>query len=254
MAEKKATPKKETMAAEAKAAEVKTEPAAATESRPERNIFKALNGVMNEVGAIGKDNKTSGYASFNFRGIDDVYNTLNPLFAKYGVLPVPNILDHTRETRKSRKGDDLLYSIVTVEYTFYALDGTNIKAVVIGEAMDTGDKATNKAMSIAYKYACFQVLCIPTEVQGNDPARVQDPDGYTHEPTRTPHAQREPVVCPKCNGEVKAAKGKSGVVLTAQQVLDELGTCSDCFRAAQENKPDVMTGRELAEQQAAQNG
>ena len=41
-------------------------------------------------------------------------------------------------------------------------------AVTIGEGMDSGDKATNKAMAIAFKYACFQVFCIPTE-EMNDP-------------------------------------------------------------------------------------
>lgn len=40
--------------------------------------------------------------------------------------------------------------------------------------MDSGDKATNKAMSAAYKYAAFQAFAIPTE--GDN-----DADGSTHE-------------------------------------------------------------------------
>lgn len=60
-------------------------------------------------------------------------------------------------------------SICKIKYTFFAEDGSSVYAIVIGEGMDTGDKATNKAMSIAFKYACFQVFCIPTE-------EMQDPD------------------------------------------------------------------------------
>ena len=67
----------------------------------------------------------------------------------------------------------LLYTRLTIRFDFIAIDGSSISATVIGEAMDSGDKATNKAMSIAFKYACFQVFCIPTE-------EMQDPDSETH--------------------------------------------------------------------------
>ena len=72
----------------------------------------------------------------------------------------------------SQKGGTLIYSICRIKYTFYAEDGSNVSAVVIGEGMDSGDKATNKAMSIAFKYACFQVFCIPTE-EMKDKNKVQ---------------------------------------------------------------------------------
>jgi hypothetical protein len=87
---------------------------------------------------------------------------------------VPEILEQTREERTNSKGTLLIYSICKVKYTFYAEDGSSISATVIGEGMDTGDKATNKAMSIAFKYACFQVFCIPTE-------EMVDPDAECHE-------------------------------------------------------------------------
>ena len=121
--------------------------------------------------AIGK-NKKNTTQGFMFRGIDDVMNTFQPLLAKHKVFMVPQILEQTREERQTSKGGTLIYSICKIKYIFYAEDGSSIEAIVVGEGMDSGDKATNKAMAIAMKYAMFQVFCIPTE-------EMRDPDGET---------------------------------------------------------------------------
>lgn len=138
-----------------------------------KNIFESINKVMDEIGAIGKNTKNQ-QQGFMYRGIDAVMNALNPALVKYKVFVVPEVLEQTREERTNAKGTTLLYSIIKVKYTFYAEDGSSVSAVVIGEGMDSGDKATNKAMSIAFKYACFQVFCIPTE-------EMVDPDAECHE-------------------------------------------------------------------------
>lgn len=126
------------------------------------NIYESITKIMEEVPAIGKTktNKTQG---FKFRGIDDVMNALQPLLSKNKVFIVPEILEQTREERTTSKGGTLIYSICKIKYKFFAEDGTFIEAITIGEGMDSGDKATNKAMAIAMKYALFQVFCIPTE-------------------------------------------------------------------------------------------
>ena len=136
-------------------------------------IYEAITGIMSEVGAIGK-NKTNAQQNFKYRGIDDVMNTLNPLLCKHGVFVVPEILEQTREERTSRNGAALIYSICKIMFSFFAKDGSHVSAITIGEGMDNGDKATNKAMAIAFKYACFQVFCIPTE-------EMKDPDSESHE-------------------------------------------------------------------------
>ena len=137
------------------------------------HIYESITKIMEEIPAIGKDqtNKTQG---FKYRGIDDVMNTLQPLLSKNKVFIVPQILEQTREERTTNKGGNLIYSICKIKYIFYAEDGTYIEAVTVGEGMDSGDKATNKAMAIAMKYALFQVFCIPTE-------EMKDPDGETPE-------------------------------------------------------------------------
>ena len=135
------------------------------------NIYQSITKILEEVPAIGK-NKKNTTQGFMFRGIDDVMNTFQPLLAKHKVFMVPQILEQTREERQTSKGGTLIYSICKIKYIFYAEDGSSIEAIVVGEGMDSGDKATNKAMAIAMKYAMFQVFCIPTE-------EMRDPDGET---------------------------------------------------------------------------
>ena len=135
------------------------------------NIYQSITKILEEVPAIGK-NKKNTTQGFMFRGIDDVMNIFQPLLAKHKVFMVPQILEQTREERQTSKGGTLIYSICKIKYIFYAEDGSSIEAIVVGEGMDSGDKATNKAMAIAMKYAMFQVFCIPTE-------EMRDPDGET---------------------------------------------------------------------------
>lgn len=136
------------------------------------NIYETIAAVMGEIGAIGKTSKNE-QQKFMFRGIDAVMNAINPALVKHKLFIVPEILEQIREERQSKNGGMLIYSVCKIKYTFYAEDGSSVSATVIGEGMDSGDKATNKAMSIAFKYACFQVFCIPTE-------EMVDPDAEVH--------------------------------------------------------------------------
>jgi len=148
----------------------------------EKLIFQKIPAIMADVGAIGK-NRENDSQHYSFRGIDDVYNELHELLAKHKVFTVPEILTERHEERKSRSGSLLIYRIFSIRYTFYAEDGSSVAAVVVGEGMDSGDKAGNKAMSVAHKYALLQVFCIPTD----DP---KDPENDS----------------PQVNGEPKAPK------------------------------------------------
>lgn len=137
-------------------------------------ILDGIQMVMEEIGAIGK-NKRNAQQGFNFRGIDDVMNTLHPLLAKAHIFIVPTVEEVQREERQTAKGTTLIYTLARVRFEFISTDDfSGIKTVVYGEGMDSGDKSLNKAMSIAMKYACFQVFCIPTE-------EMIDPDRESHE-------------------------------------------------------------------------
>jgi len=186
---------------------------------------------MGEIGAIekGKKNQQQG---FMYRGVDDVMNALQPLLVKHKVFIVPEVLEQAREEKETKTGGKLIYSICRIKYTFFADDGSNIVAVVVGEGMDSGDKATNKAMAIAFKYACFQTFCIPTE-------EMKDPDEEVHElagkkPDNTP-------TCEDCGNEVKAtAKKTVDEILAGSQKYYQKKLCQACvskrYKASQEAK------------------
>ena len=125
-------------------------------------IYKAICGVMEDVGAVKKTDENT-FDHYKYRGIDAVMNALQPAMVKNHVFVTPEVIEQKREDRLSKKGEPMIYSVTTVKYTFYTDDGSSVSAVVMGEAMDRGDKSMNKAMSAAFKYACFQTFCIPTE-------------------------------------------------------------------------------------------
>ncbi len=137
-------------------------------------IFKQIPLIMSEVGAIEKSRQGSGI-NYKFRGIDDIYFALQPLLAKHGVFFAPNVIDQQRHERESKNGGVLTYTILKVEFTFYADDGSSFKVCTVGEAMDTSDKSSNKAMSAALKYAILELFCIPTEEE-------KDTEYQNHEP------------------------------------------------------------------------
>ena len=135
-------------------------------------IFPKMIAIMRGVGKIGKDreNPSQHYA---FRGIDDVYNELHNVLAKEGVITIPEVLEERAEDRQSSSGKQAIYRILKIKYQFCAEDGSHVDATVIGEGMDWGDKAANKAMSVAHKYALLQIFCIPT-AEPKDPEADED--------------------------------------------------------------------------------
>ena len=140
------------------------------------NVYKAICAITAEMSKTGisKDSKNSSQG-YMFRGIDAVYGALSPLLAKHGLCVLPRVVDRTVTEQPTKSGGIAFYTILKVEFDFVAAeDGSKHTVCTIGEAMDTGDKSSNKAMSAAYKYACFQAFCIPTE--GDN-----DADEHTHE-------------------------------------------------------------------------
>lgn len=131
-------------------------------------IHEKMIAIMKDISAIGKDEKNK-MQGFNFRGIDTVYNDLHNLFKKHEVFCLTDVLDDKTEERTTRNGGNLIYRILKIKFSFVALDGSSVESIVIGEGMDSGDKASNKAMSIGHKYALLQAFLIPTDDKEKDP-------------------------------------------------------------------------------------
>lgn len=140
-------------------------------------VYKSIAAVAGELApkGISKDSRNQAQG-FNFRGIDAVYNALAPLLVKHNLCILPRCISREVVERVNHKGTALFYVTVQAEFDMVsAVDGSKHTVVTFGEAMDSGDKATNKAMSSAYKYAAFQAFCIPTEETS------VDADSETHE-------------------------------------------------------------------------
>jgi hypothetical protein len=140
------------------------------------HVYSAIAEVTAKLAKTGisKDRKND-QQGYKFRGIDDVYNALSGLIADAGLCLLPRVTDRSVTERQSANNKALFYVVLEMYYDLVsAKDGSTHTIHVIGEAMDSGDKATNKAMSAAYKYMAMQVFCIPTE--GDN-----DADATTHE-------------------------------------------------------------------------
>lgn len=209
------------------------------------NIYEAIADIMKEGYAITKDKKNSTQG-FMYRGIDDVMNTFQPLMASRGIFVVPEVLDATREERQTKSGTNMLYSVLKVRYTFYASDGSNVSAVVIGEGMDSGDKASNKALAVAMKYAMFQTFCIPTEEMKDPDAETPEPSVPVTQPAKPlPDLPKPPAkstakspkfVCECCNMEIKPYADENGKPVSlrahAERSQAKFGKilCLDCIK------------------------
>lgn len=135
-------------------------------------IYPALIKANKAIGAIAKNNANQ-QQHFMFRGVDDVYNELHPILAECGIVIIPEVVNYEVSERQARNGV-LLYTRATILHHFTAEDGSHVTTKVVGEAMDSGDKGMNKAMSIALKYALFQLFTIPTKED-------KDPDATIYE-------------------------------------------------------------------------
>lgn len=138
-------------------------------------VYDAILGVSLELSHEGiskeRSNQQQGY---KFRGIDDCLNALSSLLPKYGLIITPSVESRDCVERQTKSGGSLFYVTVRVRFSFIStLDGSRHDAVLYGEAMDSADKATNKAMSAAYKYCVLLTFCIPTE--------AEDADSVTHD-------------------------------------------------------------------------
>lgn len=186
------------------------------EAKPAVQIIELLSRVMEDVGAVRKGERNQAQ-NFNFRGIDAVVNAVSPALRKHGVVVTPEIVSNdytTVEVGKNRTS--MGHCRVTVTYKFWAPDGSYIPATVSAESMDSGDKATAKAMSVAFRTCLLQTLCLPTD--------ETDPDHEVYErsarqtPTRSATPRQAVVetadtdeLSPEQRQQLLAACAKAGI-------------------------------------------
>ena len=141
------------------------------------DIYALLPRAASLIGAVTKD-QTNTFDKYKFRGIDDLYNAVGPVFARVGITLSHRIDWERVAERESKQGTQMFHVVLQQTTRFSAPDGSHVETQTIGEAMDRGDKGYNKAMSAATKYALLRTLAIPTEDQ-------VDADRESHDVRRT---------------------------------------------------------------------
>lgn len=146
-----------------------------------QNIYAALSSVMTDVLAVRKTGRNTDQ-NYSFRGVDAVVNAVGPVLRKHHVLLLPELLDVSYRDVRTSRDKPAREVTVRVRYTFVGPAGDQIEVTVPGESMDNGDKGTAKAMSVAYRIALLQALCIPTDEADPDEGSYE----RSYEPPPTP--------------------------------------------------------------------
>jgi len=156
-------------------------------------IFKLLSLVMNDAGAVKKSDFNS-HQKFNFRGIDAVINAVSPALRARGVVVFPQLISSEYElVQIGQNRTQMGYARIVVKYVFAAPDGSTVETTVPAESMDSGDKATAKAMSVAFRTALLQTLCLPTDEGDPDlDSFERSPAQHTEKPRTAPAPRKEP--------------------------------------------------------------
>ena len=146
------------------------------------SVYEAWNDVMRDVQAIRKDSRNA-QQGFNFRGIDAVMNAVGPALRDHGVTIIPNSVEAKHRDFTTAKGTVMHEAIVTVGYSVIGPDGQGFTGQSVGDAADAGDKATSKAMSVAYRTFLLQALTIPTDEPDPDETITDrgTPDPYAEQ-------------------------------------------------------------------------
>lgn len=139
-------------------------------------IHQAMAAIMAEVGPVAKKKNSMGHKT---RNIDDVCNEIHPILARHGVYTMSRVVSAQHAEKESKGGGTLLFTRLHMALRFVADDGSWDETEAYGEAMDSGDKAGNKAMSAAFKYALAQAFCLPTEAVDSDDEPQPEPKAGT---------------------------------------------------------------------------
>jgi hypothetical protein len=146
------------------------------------NAVERLSAVMRDVQSLGKRERNEQFG-FNFRGVDSVMNAVGPALRDHGLVVSSIVHDVRIDSYQTTKNTVMNRAIIKAEYRFTAPDETYVSAMAWGEASDTMDKSVPKAMSVAYRTAILQALCLPTHDPEPDAAEQYERAADNYQPT-----------------------------------------------------------------------
>lgn len=210
-----------------------------------KSVYKAINAVQIALAksGIAKDRVNQQGASYKFRGIDDVYNAISPLLGEHGLCILPRMIRRDCQERQTAKGSAIFYVTVEAEFDFVAAEDGSCHVVrTFGEAMDMSDKATNKAMSAAYKYAAMQAFAIPTEgdndADASTPTVAAKPEGALPDKVFADH-----LAALEAGENMGALKDVFAKAYTAAKTINDQAAMST-FQKVYEKQKAALTGEQ----------
>ena len=178
-----------------------------------------------------------GGSTVKYRGIEIAMNEMSVVLIHAGITVTPEYSDLVMTERaKAEVGKFTRFCTIKGAFTFAAADGSSVRSVFYGEAMDSGDKAVIKAQSVAFRTALFQTFVIPTmamdtevdDGEGGDPPIDGDPADFPNrQDAAPPPARAEKTDYPRENFEKNYPAWKASVEKgekTAQEIIDMVST------------------------------
>ena len=183
---------------------------------PVGKIFGAILAVKRHLAetGVGKNQKNA-QQGYSFRGIDDIMNAMAAPLVNAGITVVPNVLSRTQDIFVTDSKKRVTSVSLDTEFRFVADDGSYLTARIQSEASDYADKATNKAISFALKYAFISVFNIP--VVGADDGDFESPGNDAAESV----AAAPQTVAAKPQAAAKTTKAKATKAAPAEKVAVE---------------------------------
>lgn len=199
-------------------------------------VHTAWSRVMADVQSVGKGDRFSatGQGTYQYRGVDRVLNAVGPALRRHGVMVIPVATEANYRDVLTSNNKKMRECTVTVTYSIRGPKGDEMPAQSCGESMDTGDKGTTKACTVAYRNFLIIALSIPTR----DPRL--DAEASNHERAGqagpTPAEYRDEIADPRTSlgrlrqirAELRQHNGGSAVVVN--EVGDDEQLLAMCER------------------------
>ena len=137
-------------------------------TKKDQAIYPALSAVQSAVKETGikKSGKVAiGNSGYDYRGIDQIYETFAPLFAenKIATNPIPPNGEDRDLVSVSMEGKTT-HTVIQGTLRFLSLeDGSYVDTAYLGQSKSTQGKDLQAARSFAYRDALIQFFCVPFE-------------------------------------------------------------------------------------------
>lgn len=230
-----------------------------TQNQDQPSIHQLMSLVMRDVRNVGKDG-FNDHQKYKFRGVDDFIGALAQPLRDHGVFMMTEILDYEVSVRGKANATHM-----RVAFHFYGPAGDRVTATTLGEASDHADKASNKAMSAALKYALMQTFMIPVDAGSLDDGDRDHPVGQRSPADSYMERVRKPVVWnnvsalaamhteAKADGLLNAEVEGPGGTTTLGELLVARGTYLR-GEAAKQEEAKAQEAPQVAAQVAAEAG